>query len=220
MRQLAKHQKPAILVEKEEEWTRLYLAASSPTERRARERWRHDGIKAALSLETLGKCAYCEAFMADVAFPNVEHVIPKAVHPELAHMWPNLTSACPPCNVAKDDFFDADSGILNPYEDDIGAQLRFLGDLVDWNLGAARGEITVKRLKLNRMGLVYSRVDRVLKVREMLERWNDAPPGVRRDVIADGIRLDAVEGEFTQTVLAYLRAFGFPVDETQDEVAS
>jgi hypothetical protein len=174
------------------------------------ENWRHPQIRDGLRAETTGRCAYCEGVVADVAYPNVEHIIPKAVHPELAHRWPNLTWACPACNGAKGDYYHPDLPVLNPYEDDIQAHLAFPGGLASHNLGAIRGELTVKQLKLNRYDLVNSRVDRLTKVLEMVERWNEAD-GQRREALAIGIRLDAAEGEFTAAVFQYLEYLGFPI---------
>jgi uncharacterized protein (TIGR02646 family) len=211
MRALAKGPKPEILQAKEELWTANYVAARGTSSEQRNEKWRHVQIKAALREETRSRCAYCEAFVADVAFPHVEHMVPKSVRPDLAHRWANLTTACEPCNIAKSNFYDQHEGILDPYEDDIDAHLVFLGDFVDWQLGNTRGEVTVKTLDLNRLDLVHSRVERVRAVREMLERWHEST-GVRREVLAGGLRMEVERGEFTAAVRAFLGAKGFPLN--------
>ncbi|MGV9675455.1 HNH endonuclease [Nocardia sp. NPDC003482] len=217
MRQLTKGEKPAILKEKEEEWTAAYVAAVVAGRERKPEHWRDPQIRTALSDETSGKCAYCEALMADISYPHVEHMIPKKLKPELAHQWTNLTWACQVCNTEKGDFYDETEGLINPYEDTIASHVHFSGPYLSPHLGAQRGEMTVKQLKLNRMDLVHARAERLTKVWEMLERWHSAT-GPRREILADTIRLDATDGEFTAMVQAYLRGLGFPVDtevETQ-----
>ena len=91
MRRLTKTPKPLVLVANEEAWTVAYVAAVGTSNEKKCEKWRHPAIKQALHAETSGKCAYCEALMGDVTFPHVEHLIPKALRPELAHTWRNLT---------------------------------------------------------------------------------------------------------------------------------
>ncbi|WP_133733816.1 HNH endonuclease [Nocardia ignorata] len=205
---------PSVLQENEEDWTAAYVAAVTAKSKNKPEKWRDPQIKDALSEETAGKCAYCESTIADVSYPHVEHMVPKSIRPDLAHRWSNMTWACQVCNTEKGDFYDAVQGILSPYDDDMAEHLHFAGGILSFQLGAVRGEITVRVLKLNRIDLVRERCDRLTKVRDMLERWNVAI-GVQREVLADAIRIDAAEGEFTSSVDAYLRSFGFPVEAGQ-----
>lgn len=148
MQNLTKIAKPKVLRDNEAQWTADYVNAIAAGDGSQHEKWRHPEIKKALRDEVKSRCAYCEAFVDDVSFPHVEHIIPKAVAPDLAHRWANLTSACGRCNVAKHDFYDAENGILNPYIDEVAEHIRFLGNLIQWGLGSARGELTVKRLGL------------------------------------------------------------------------
>lgn len=210
MRRLIKGPKPHILVVNEAIWTADYVAAVPRGEAKKYERWGHREVKVALNDETSGKCAYCEALMGDVTYPHVEHMIPKALRPELAHSWENLTWACPQCNVRKGDFYQEAEGLLNPYDDELADHLTFHGDFVEWVLGGTRGEITVRRLDLNRMDLVDSRRRRLAAVRELLNRWHTAN-GATRELLADAIRLDVAEGEFTGSVTAYVLHHGFPL---------
>ncbi|MGW4328654.1 HNH endonuclease [Nocardia sp. NPDC004573] len=212
MRRLTKRDKPEVLADNEEQWTTEYVAARHSGVEKKHEKWRHPEIRDALSEETDRKCAYCESFVADVAYPHVEHIIPKAIHPELAHRWANLTWACPVCNSNKGDFYHATNGILNPYEDDIDEHLRFHGDFASSRLGAQRGDVTVTQLKLNRIDLVHARVRRLMHIKEMLERWHIADDPMR-GVLESAIRLDAAEGEFTATVEAYLEREDFPLKQ-------
>lgn len=215
MKHLTKTTKPQILVENEDSWTALYLEARNNGTEKQNERWRHHEIRSALQSETGGKCAYCEVEIGDVAYPHVEHIIPKPVHPELAHIWLNLTSACPRCNTNKSDYHHETLALLNPYADDPGTFIDIIGGLIRPKLGEPRGEITVKQLQLNRIDLTLSRSDRLEKVHEMLQRWNDADEPLRA-ILAAGIRKDADEGQFTATVTTYLRYYNFPLDEPSD----
>jgi uncharacterized protein (TIGR02646 family) len=210
LKALQKLPKPEILQRREDNWTAEYLEAVNGGTAKDHEHWRHAEIKETLRQELLGKCAYCEGFVEDVSYPHVEHILPKSVKPELAHRWLNLTSACGRCNVNKGEFYSEDAALLNPYVDDVDSHLAFLGYLVDWGLGSERGEVTVRTLDLNRADLASSRAKRLEAMKELLERWNESREPLR-NILEDSIRLDAQEGEFSKTVVAYLRSFDFPI---------
>jgi uncharacterized protein (TIGR02646 family) len=209
---LVKLQEPSILLERGDEWTEAYVSAIEEGRRDPPERWRHPGIKKTLSEELQGRCAYCESYLEDVSYPHVEHIVPKSLQPELSHHWPNLTSACARCNVAKGDFYHPTDGLLDPYRDDIDGHLVFLGGLVSWLPGSVKGELTIKQLGLNRTELSVARNRRLEDVREMLERWHGAGEPLRT-AIADAIRLDVQLGEFSCSVTALLSSFSFPLDD-------
>lgn len=208
MRQLQKLPKPPVLVENEEQWTADYVAAAASGKAKQFERWRHSEIKSTLRVEVQRRCAYCEAFVDDVSFPHVEHIVPKSRHPELAHRWRNMTSACGRCNIAKGEYFDQATPLLDPYEE-VALHVVPLGCLMDWTPGSAKGEITVKRLQLNRGDLLEARSRRALELREALERWHTATEP-RRSILAEAIRLDVQEGEFPSMATSILEAHGFP----------
>jgi hypothetical protein len=210
MQKLTKTTKPQVLVQNEEQWTDDYVAAVANGDSKRYERWRHPEIKKALRQEVRSRCAYCEGFVDDVSFPHVEHIIPKAIAPELAHRWINLTSACGRCNNAKGDFYDQDNGLLNPYVDDLDRHISFLGSLIQWELGSARGELTIRQLGLNRFDLAKERAKRLEAIRGILDRWHAANQPLR-GVLEESLRLDAEEGEFSGAVVAYLRSFQFPI---------
>ena len=184
--------------------------AVSSEEKRKHEKWRHPEIKSALVEETKAKCAYCEGYIEDVSFPHVEHIKPKSKFPELAHLWENLTIACAACNIAKGDYFFEEAQLLNPYKDDLEKFIYPVGPLIDWIAGVPRAEITVKKIDLNRSPLLISRAQRLSKVRELYERWAESSDPIRT-VLEETLRHDAVEGEFSQTVIVFLRSKNFPV---------
>lgn len=69
--------------------------------------------KDALSAETFGKCAYCEASVKDVAYGDVEHYRPKSKYWWLAYCYDNYMFACTICNqVHKSDHFPVDGQML------------------------------------------------------------------------------------------------------------
>lgn len=188
-------------------------------EKKKVEKWGHKQIRETLATETSGRCAYCESRIGHVSYPHVEHIIPKSRRAELAHVWWNLTTACEVCNIAKADYWDATLAILNPYVDEVESRLVFWGDIVDWVVGDEQAELTIKKLKLNRFDLADRRRMRLLEVREMLERWATST-GAKRTVLAESIRLDVADGDFTRAVSAYLIWAGFPLPDLNDSDAA
>jgi len=209
MRALEKGPAPEVLRTHEVTWTQTYVAASKD-ERRKCEKWRHSAIKDALHEETDFKCAYCEAKIVDVSFPHVEHILPKVVFPHLAHSWSNLTTACGVCNIGKGDYYDENAPILNPYTDELSAFIQHRGPLVDWTAGNVRAEISVRMLDLNRPPLLMSRTERINNIRDLYDRWHASTEPLR-STLAAAIRIDAIKGEFQQTVITYLRDRNFQI---------
>jgi uncharacterized protein (TIGR02646 family) len=210
MKPLSKVERPEVLRLQGVDWTLVYVNASTGDERRKHEKWRHREIKEALRVETSSKCAYCEGLVDDVSYPHVEHIRPKSKFPELAHDWANLTTACERCNVAKGDYFEPGLELINPYADDVATHLQALGPIVDWSKGDVRAELTVRRLALNRFELVMARTRRLDSVRSLIERWHGSSEPLRT-ALASAIRLDATEGEFSQSVIYLLKQHGFPM---------
>jgi hypothetical protein len=59
-------------------------------------RWKK--AKDPLSVETNGKCAYCEASFQVVAYGDVEHFRPKSIYWWLAYCYENYLASCQICN--------------------------------------------------------------------------------------------------------------------------
>lgn len=174
--------------------------------------WRESSLVTALVLETGGKCAYCEAVIADVAAPNVEHIAPKSQRPDLVVDWHNLTLACPSCNSAKGAYYSASAPLLNPYVDDPERHLIFAGPAVTGRPGDNLGAITVAKLKLMRAALVVERSKRIQNLADLIDRWFRAPDDDSRLVFEEVVR-DALgdDAEFVGTLRAYAALVGFPV---------
>lgn len=209
MRQLSKTEAPEVLKSNGDTWTQAYVSAAVK-ERPRFEKWRHAEIKEALRMETRARCAYCEGIVEDVSYAHVEHIRPKSLFPELAHFWLNLTTACGVCNVNKGDYFVEGNACLDPYNDDLTQFIQPVGPMIDWVAGNARAEITVRRIGLNRSNLVIARTERIANIRDLYVRWHASAEPLR-SILEDALRLDALEGEFVQTVVEYLRSKGFPI---------
>ena len=80
---------------------------------KARQIW--STAKAALKLDSAGKCAYCEADTAVVAHGDVEHFRPKDLYWWLAYCVDNYTFSCQVCNqVYKGNTFPVTGARLKP----------------------------------------------------------------------------------------------------------
>lgn len=116
--------KPSVLQKKETIWVEKIKNASSADERhKAISKYRHPEIKAFLSEMFNGKCAFCESYIENVDYGDIEHFKPKAKFPYEAVIWENLLLSCKKCNGAgqKGDEWplESEGGLLiNPCEED------------------------------------------------------------------------------------------------------
>ncbi|HEV2754156.1 MAG TPA: HNH endonuclease [Actinomycetota bacterium] len=210
MRLLSKEPVPTILVDEGDRLRAEYEAAQSSGSDLPMP-WRHPDIVSALERETLSKCAYCEAIIADVSYPHVEHILPKAARPDLVVDWNNLTLACPACNTNKGDYYRADAPLVHPYEDPVTKHILFRGPAVFAPLESEIGERTIQRLRLMRAPLLMERMKRIDAVYQRLIRWNDANEP-DKSVLAELVK-DAVDdaAEFAQCLRTFVSSLGFPL---------
>jgi len=210
VRRLKKGDKPDVLVLNETTWTVEFIAAQASGAERLPARWRHPEILAALNNETHTKCAYCEAIIADVSYPHVEHIYPKSKRADLVVHWENLTLACGVCNNGKLDYYEPAAPLLHPYEDDPEAALEFRGPAVYARLGDEVGARSVARLRLMRTPLVLERMKRLEALHGLLEDWlasSEPDKSFRASLVEEAIFEDQ---EFSAFLRAEARASGFP----------
>lgn len=168
MIKLEKGVEPEILQQRKEDWTKDLLAAvtAGDTERvkSLTRRYNHPEVKNALKEETRGKCAYCEAYVIDVAHGDIEHVTPKSINRDLTFDWANLTFACQLCNQNKSNKED----LLDPYVDEPDEHLFFAGSFAKGR--TASGTRTVMELHLNRPSLIESRNREIERYADQIEK--------------------------------------------------
>lgn len=211
MRSLKKGPIPRILLTRGQEWTQTYIAATGSNSKPGTP-WRHTEIREALARETDRRCAYCDSYIRSVAYDQIEHILPRSKRPELVVDWDNLTLACPRCNNQKRDYYSPMTPLINPYIDDPDTHLLFLGNLVLAIPGNPRAQVTVLRLGLHRADLAEARTRRIEYVASLVDNWINATGSEIKDTLAEFIREDLVTGEYYKTVVAYLRAVGFPIE--------
>lgn len=210
MIKLRKEPEPKILTASGAVWLKVLQdkvsAGETPTDIE-KSRYRHPEIKAALTAETHGKCAYCESHILHIAYGDVDHIAPKSLKLADTFRWDNLTLACDVCNTYKKDRSD----LIDPYNDDPAEFFRFLGPMVYAHPGNGKGVVTAKQLRLNRPYLIESRLrrlDAITSILSTIEATDD--PSVRAVLIEDLLDNEAADqGEYAAVVRSFLTAVGF-----------
>lgn len=164
-------------------------------------------VKALLRAETADKCAYCESKISHVDFGDVEHIIPKVIHPELRYEYSNLTYACGVCNTKKGQYHDVDTPLVNPYLDDPEEHFIAAGPMVLRRQTSDRGLITEKRLLLNRPALVERRTERLEAVATLIDQKARTENNAIRLVLIEQIRQEyGKDKEYSFVVQGYVKA--------------
>jgi len=208
MIKLVKRSKPRILVEKETQWTddlMRYINNKTDPPESVKNKYRHDEIKNGVKLETNGKCAYCESKLLHVDYGDIEHIIPKAIKPDLSFVWGNLTLACSKCNTNKSKKYNPSSPFLNPYVDEIDDHLRAFGPLISHINHSFCGKITIGEIQLNRMELIERRIDALMHIQVIIDNYEKSPAGVEKDYLKQElITFSDSDKEFSFILKQYL----------------
>lgn len=174
MKNVRRENKPTILRDKGEIWTKELLEMIKkcrPSGRkvpaRLQNRYKNHEIMDVLRRmyidpDGICLCCYCESEIDDVGYPNIEHRYPKDPdkYPEKTFEWDNLHLACTKCNCAKGNKWDNVNPILDAVIDNpIGYHLEYYdhGDGVYRDPRTERGKTTVLHADLNRPPLLTSR---------------------------------------------------------------
>lgn len=209
MIKLNKTPEPAILIENGERWLKGLkdkMASGEPLTNAEKSRYRHPEIKAALKVETHGKCAYCESKLLHITYGDVEHISPKSQDIDSIFKWSNLTLACDACNTNKGDSSD----IVDPYQDEPDLYFRFLGPMVYANPNRAKGVMTHTILKLNRLELIEGRIRRLKAISSILSTIEAVDNSDLKDtLIKDLFDNEASdENEYAAVVRSFLAVVG------------
>lgn len=210
-----KRDKPAILVQNEKSWTQellYHIELGLEISKTIKNRYNHNEIKEELKLETDNKCIYCESSIPHVDSGEIEHIKPKSKFPNLTFEWENLTFACSVCNKKKLDYYDEQCPILNPYQDDISQYLIALGSMIAVHPQdiLKRGEITRRRLSLNRPELVEKRTEKLEMLENLLIRYKEENNNSLKEILKNEIiEYSGANKEYTMCKTAFLNTFGF-----------
>ena len=204
---LNQREQPQVLVENGEAWTAEYVNWCKNGVGREPRHYAHPDIRSTLELETSSKCAYCEGLIGDVAYANIEHMLPKRKHPQLVCNWGNLTIACPRCNINKGEYDEREYPLLDPYVDDVEEEVAFGGPLA-LPRGGIRAKQTIIRLGLNRKDLLFARgatLERLYFLLDLVERAV-GKPDVLRSLWLEIDEAIAAYGEFASACRQFLES--------------
>ena len=174
MIKLSKTAKPNILVQNADSWTKelmSYVHRGLKAPDTVKNRYNHPDVKGALTLETHGKCMYCEGFISAVSYPHIEHFRPKVKYPDKTFEWENLGLGCQVCNMNKGDEFDESLPYINPYYENPDDFFIFLGTMISQRPGCTRAENMKTQLQLNRPELMEQRKEAIERVSNLVERY-------------------------------------------------
>lgn len=188
MIKIKKGNKPQVLVHNDARWTNELLGFIQRKEKvpaSVSNRYNHSEVKKALKVEAKNKCIYCESKVSHVSYEHIEHIKPKAKdkYPELTFEWENLGLACPVCNMNKDDEYDPNLPFLNPYIDNPNDYLFASGPCVFGKPGQARGKLTERLIKLNRVELIEQRLERIEAIRQLMDSYENEQNPLLKKVI-------------------------------------
>lgn len=172
MIKLQKGEAPAILTQNAAAWTQVVVAKIANNEtptKTEKGRYNHPDIKAAILIETHGKCAYCESKLRHITYGDIEHVVPKSSNPSRWFDWPNLTLACDVCNTNKSNTDVDGDTFIDPYIVDPEDHFLIFGAMIYPKPGCDAAALTERLLDLNRGDLLERRAIRLDGLLKMLE---------------------------------------------------
>lgn len=176
MIELIKINKPLSLINNGVSWTKDLMdefLLTGVINQTKQGRYSRQDIKDAVKLETNEKCAYCESKVTHIYPGDIEHIIPKSIYPRLTFTWSNLTFGCYWCNNKKRNFLSKGCMLLNPYKDITKNHLRAFGPLLLHVNGSKRGEITWRKLELNRVELREKRQEKIEELQLLIDKLNN-----------------------------------------------
>lgn len=171
--------------------------------------YKHPENKKALEEASNGKCMYCEAQVTHVYFGDVEHIKPKATgrFPELKFEWTNLGFCCGHCNNAKKDEYEEDCPIIDPYSEEPNEHLIAFGTFLYAKAGSERGDLTIRTVDLNRIGLLEKRKVRIEAIQNSVNScFRTADPILRSRLLKSLESEGHSDKEFSVIAASFLAA--------------
>lgn len=206
MIELKKIAKPQSLVDNGDAWSKDLMDeyyASGAINKTKQARYNKADVKQAVKNETKEKCAYCESKITHIYPGDIEHIIPKALYPRLTFTWDNLTFGCYWCNNKKRDFLCKEYMMLNPYKDKTSEHLRAFGPLLMHINSSKRGEITWRKLELNRPELRDKRQEKIEELQLLIDKFNNETVQALKDLIESEIQDFINSNEYSFSLKQY-----------------
>lgn len=187
---------------------RLYRPVC-PNPTALRSNYKYPDNKEALKAASNGKCMYCESHVSHLYYGDVEHIRPKDddKFPELKFDWENLGYACARCNNAKNNKFESDCPLIDPYFEEPSTHLFAFGALIKHKRGSERGALTIITVDLNRAELIERREIRLTELQNAIDAcYRTSSPTVQEVLLNALDRESAPNKEFSMFAGALLAA--------------
>ena len=162
--------KPDILVKKEDEWTKKFIASGKT--RPDNSKYRHKEILGTLNSMSFHKCFYCETKIKDVP-PEIDHFIevsdPKGK--KLAFDWNNLYLACNNCNNKLNNTTIPVTEVLDPCKntnDEIQKHITFEDEIITAKNNSEIGFKTIQKYRLGERLLDHLRLKQIDLFKDVL----------------------------------------------------
>lgn len=200
MLKLTKGEKPQSLVDNATAWTAELVEAKKENKdySEIESRYRQPDVLSGLEAETISKCAYCESRIGAVAYPHIEHIMPKGRFLDLTFDWDNLTLACPRCNTRKSTRVPTPNNFVHPYNDDPEQSFGYLGPFMYAVRENGAAAIMRDWLDLNRAGLVEGRLRVVSQVEAVYRTSLYMPRDARREYVDASLNpLTSTDSEYS-----------------------
>lgn len=164
--------------------------------------------KEALKQSSFGKCMYCESKISHIDYGDVEHIKPKKNYPNLKFTWNNLGISCTKCNREyKHDKYDESTPYIDPFSENPSEHLRVFGSFLFSEKGSERGEMTIKDIGLNRVGLLEKRTAKINTIDKTIKAcYRTASEDLRKSAL-DSLKVEADDDkEYALTVKTFLNS--------------
>lgn len=210
MIQLTKLDKPNVLVNDAEDWVKKVMTFVNSGQKipdNYKNKYNHSEVKNQIKKETNCKCSYCESHVTDQYPGDIEHIIPKAIYPRLTFSWSNLTFSCYWCNNNKRNYVGKhEAKLINPFKDKISEHLQFFGPLIMHVNGSKRGELTWKKIDLNRTELVERRADKIKELQNLIDKYDrEELPALKAILLNEIIEFSNSTQEFSYACECFLK---------------
>lgn len=171
---------PSKLTEKKDKWLAAYLKKKGevPKHRPPSGQYAHKEIRDILERMSNNKCFYCECKLGEDSEmkSEVDHYIEVAEQPKLAFDWNNLYLSCYDCNRKKlSNATMPVSNCLNPCDtaENPADHLTFKHEYIRPRANSSKGCKTIKKYKLDRSELNYSRLKWVQRFEHFLRKLRE-----------------------------------------------
>ncbi|MCG4254104.1 hypothetical protein K6W37_09400 [Acetobacter senegalensis] len=173
-----------------------------------KNRYNHPEIKAAVKLETHGKCAFCECDVTAVSHGDIEHLFPKSLEIKKTFEWSNLGYSCQICNQSKSDRDPNFERIIDPYISDPEQFIFFYGAFINSN-GTVEGRQTIHHLKLDRVEVFERRQNVIRSLIKSIEMIQSATTSIERQILIEDFESNELgpELEFSAMRRDFWRAY-------------